>query len=154
MRIGASARAVQSALLSGAFLLLSGCNGAPEPPASFLFRVSGVPGEPGFVAQTEDTQVIAAARGQLALPEEERWLFISGPIERGDGGHNLRWSWHFTPSEWALVDVDMELCDADPAHVEETLDQWIAEIGIYCPWNSYVAEELQNPARRSSETRR
>jgi hypothetical protein len=115
---------------------------APRPAGTFLFQVRDAPGTAGqFVARTNDPDVIRTARNQLALPADERQLFINGALEHGDGGHNDPWSWHFVPSEWGLVDSTIELCDGRPQMVEDDLDYWVDHVGYYCPWSAYVVEE-------------
>ena len=64
---------------------------------------------------TDDADVNDAVRAQLALPENQRTLFIIGPIERGDGGgQNPPWKWHFVASGWELAEMAIELCDGMP----------------------------------------
>ncbi len=126
-------------------LLLAACSdsddSSPEA-ADFRFQARAAPGIEGqFVARTEDAAVIAAARAQLALPEDQRTLFIGGPVARGDGGHNLDWSWHLVPSEWSLVEASIELCDGTPQMVEDDLDYWVDTVGSFCPWTAVVAGE-------------
>ena len=99
-------------------------------------------GAEDFIAMTSDPEVIEMARAQLVLPTEERLLHIHGPIARGDGGHNLSWGWHFVPGEWDLVEISMELCDGNPSAVEADIDTWVDAIGVFCPWNSYVKQEI------------
>jgi hypothetical protein len=120
------------------------CNGdgavAPEGSAAFLFALRGLPDQ--FAAVTADSSVIEKARAQLQRPVAQRELFISGPIARGNGGHNLDWSWHFVPDQWDLVEVAVEVCDGTPRQVEADLDYWVDQLGYYCPYLSYVAAEL------------
>lgn len=132
-----------------AFLLLgfAACSdddapGAPAlGPRTFLFGTRGVPAEEGeFVAVTSDPLVLAALDAELALPEAERGRHISGVVAKGDGGHNLSWSWHFVPEAWDLVEVSIEICDATPLSVEQNVDAWAGQ--VFCPWSSYVEREL------------
>lgn len=115
----------------------------PNPRATFLFQVRDAPGAPGqFRADTDDPDVIRMARGQLERPQNQRALFINGPIARGSGGYNHPWSWHFVPTEWQLVASAIELCDGTPPMVEDDLDYWVDHVGHFCPWSAYVVEEL------------
>jgi hypothetical protein len=106
----------------------------------FLFALRDLPGQ--FVAQTSDTAVLEKARAQLRLPRQQRDLFIIGPIAAGNGDHNLDWSWHFVPDEWDLAEAAIEVCDGTPDAVEADLERWLNEVGHFCPWRSYVAQEL------------
>jgi hypothetical protein len=144
------------AVLASLVLLgvLTGCGDSPEDTIenpidhprtarSFLFGVRGVSGEKGqFVAMTTRSDVLAALEAELMRPEAERTLHVHGPIERGDGGHNAPWSWHFVPEDWRMVEISIELCDGTPELVEEDVDYWVDDVGQFCPWGSYVLREL------------
>ena len=128
--------ALTAGLLS--VLFAAGCGG----PAEFAFTLP-MPDGPvvSFVATTDDPDVLAAAREELNRPEGDRRLYILGPIAEGDGGHNDGWNWHFVPDAWQLTDTSMDLCDADPQFVEDTLQDWIKKIGRYCPKGARLAAE-------------
>ncbi len=117
---------------------------SPAPSSrSFLFGMRGMSDSEGqFVAVTADPGVIANLRAQLALPTPDRNLHIHGPIARENGGHNLFWHWHFVPDQWEMVEISMEVCDGTPRMVEDNLDYWVDEVGVFCPWVSYVQKEL------------
>lgn len=143
-------RRIASVLLFPALIAI-GCSdesgpgpGGNEPDSLVAFRLSirhDPTGTEDFIAATSDSAVIETARAQLALPAGERTLHIHGPIAKGDGGHNLTWGWHFTPGQWDLVQLSMELCDGNPSAVEAQIDYWVDTIGVFCPWNSYIEEE-------------
>ena len=118
--------------------------GAVKPPAerAFVFGTRGVADVDGrFVAVTSDPIVLAKLEAELALPAAERFLHIHGPIARGDGGHNLAWSWHFVPGGWDLVEISAEVCDGTPRMVEADVNSWVDKVGTFCPWSSYVQGE-------------
>lgn len=109
----------------------------------FHFKMHGdVSGVQDFRAVTEDPQILAAARAELRKPAHERALFINGAIERGNGGHNLAWRWHFVPDGWQLTEVAIELCDGNAVLVDQAVDHWVDDVGSFCPWGSYVAAEI------------
>jgi hypothetical protein len=98
-----------------------------------------------FMAVTSDAGVIATARRELGLPTSERTFHIHGLIARGDGDHNLEWTWHFLPSRWALAQESVEVCDAIPSAVGawfETLPDTVTSI-LFCPLSSYVKAEIR-----------
>jgi len=136
------ARSVAAVL---AFSLLASCGGggdAPPPATStFIFRMRGLAAPEEFRVTTSSPQVIAQARGELALPDAQRRLFASGAIRAGNGGHNTGWSWHFP--NVSLVEAAIELCDGRPSMVEANLDYWLNTVGSFCPWSSYVYAEAQ-----------
>jgi hypothetical protein len=115
-----------------------GCGGTPE----FVFTMTTAEGQvESLVALTSDAEVIADAREELSRPADDRQLYILGRIAEGNGGHNDNWGWHFVPGEWELTDTSIDLCDADPQFVEDTLLDWVTKIGRYCPKSARLAEE-------------
>jgi hypothetical protein len=114
----------------------------PQESVTFEFVVHGNVKD-SFFASTNDRDTIKAARQQLALPISKRTLFPHGPISKGGGADNGKWSWHYVPNEWSLTEVSMELCDATPGYIEENLDTWLSEVGIFCPWNGIVYSEAE-----------
>ncbi len=101
--------------------------------------------EENFVVVTSDTIVLAQVEQQLTLPEEQRFLFVAGPIDYGDGGFNSDWSWHHLPNEWVLAEMAIELCDGWPSFVEEDVWYWVTHVGSFCPWSAYVLYEIPPP---------
>lgn len=95
-----------------------------------------------MIARTSDPEVIDKIESELDLSFDQRTLHIHGDIERGYGGHNNDWSWHFTPDEWGLVEISAEVCDGRPQMVEDDLDYWVDQVGYFCPWSSRVAGEV------------
>ena len=142
---------VATILLFGIVAVISGCSSDSNKDRMFLFGMrNDTEGKEDFVAVTSDKSVIAAVNSQLAKPVDKRTLHINGIIERGNGGHNLDWGWHFTPDRWALVEVSMELCDGNPSLVEQDIDYWVDTVGRFCPWASYVKREIKTRAVVSS----
>jgi hypothetical protein len=45
-----------------------------------------------------------------------------------------QWSWHVSPSAAEWADFTIELCDGCPWYIEENLDDWVDQVGGYCPW--------------------
>ena len=127
--------------------MFSGCGSSDSNPDNkdrmFLFGMKNDPErKENFVAVTSDSTVIAAVNSELAKPVDERKLHINGKIAYGNGGHNLEWSWHFTPNQWSLAEMSIELCDGNPSLVEQEIDYWVGTVGRFCPWSSYVKSEI------------
>jgi hypothetical protein len=140
----AAPRVVAAVVLA---VLISGCSDegnsqAPTTEVAFRFGMRDDDGTGDFVALTSNGNVVSLARSQLALPDSERVLHISGPIERGGGGHNLGWGWHFVPDAWMLSGSSAEVCDAVPQAVEDDIDYWVDTMQSFCPWDSYVKKEV------------
>ncbi len=108
----------------------------------FEFGIRGADMSENFVAATNDGAVIETIEGQLQLPENQRFLHINGAIDSTDGGHNLSWHWHFSPGQWVMAEMSIELCDGLPSMVEAALSYWLHTLGHFCPWASYVVEEI------------
>lgn len=95
-----------------------------------------------FIVKTSDPQVIDRVEAQLDLPREQRDLHIHGDIAKGNPGYNKDWSWHFVPGQWALAEVSAEVCDGTPQMVEQNLEYWTQDVGMFCPWSSIVLREV------------
>jgi hypothetical protein len=127
-------------------------DGVPPGQVTFHFKMHGdASGIQDFRAATNDPAVMAAVRAELLLPENERRLFIIGPIDRENGGHNLEWNWHFLPGEWALTEFAIELCDGNAVLVSQDVDYWIDTVGQFCPWGSYAAYEVSAETGRRND---
>ncbi len=102
-----------------------------------------------FVAWTDDPDLIDEVEAQLALPESQRNKHIHGNIERVPEDCDLFindiWSWYFPADGWTLAEVSIEICDGDPNYVEANLDEFVDNVGSYCPWGSYVLQEIPQP---------
>jgi hypothetical protein len=105
-------------------------------------------GEQDFVAITNDFDLTQLASAEMQLPFAERTLFPIGPIDRGDGGHNLHendqpifeWNWHFLRDEWTLTDAANPLCDGNAVIVEQAVDYWVDTVGQFCPAGARVVD--------------
>ena len=127
-------------LLVTLLLLLVGC-GKQESLVTFEFAHGRDKNAPTYRAATADATLIEKARAELAKPPSERRLHINGTISAGEA-NNRPWRWHFNDGEWTLAELSIELCDGQPSYVNDNLDQWLKEVGSYCPWASYVSREL------------
>lgn len=128
--------------LALAAIVNSACGGGGDSASvAFSFHVREAGAEESFVVETRDPSFIAAARAQLRLAESQRTQFPSGTLERGDGGANAPWSWHFG-DDVQLVELSIELCDARPSMVEASIDYWVGTVKRFCPWAAFVFAEL------------
>ena len=55
---------------------------------------------------------------------------------RGQGEHNAPWSWHLDPQDIAMAELTIELCDGEPAFVEQNLAEYVDIVERYCPWSA------------------
>lgn len=108
----------------------------------FEFALRNYPESENFIAVTSDSAVISLIEDQLDLPEADRNLHITGPLEFGDGGHNTGRIWHFVPNQWTLAEMSVEMCDGLPSAVDADLSYWLDTAETFCPWDSYVLREI------------
>jgi hypothetical protein len=107
----------------------------------FGFR-NPLPDEMNVIAAASDTARISKTLDQLALPEAQRSLFISGELQYGTGTNNPLYSWHFVTDSWDLVETAIEVCDGTPSDVENDKKYWIETVGQFCPWSSFTKREI------------
>ena len=69
----------------------------------------------------------------------------NGVVVRGDGGVNRGHEWHLEDVE--LADFTIELCDGTATYVDEHLDEWIRDVGRYCPWSARLVAFVRYGAR-------
>jgi hypothetical protein len=84
-----------------------------------------------FITNTQTIeQVIALWNGQATAS------IPSGRVIRGRVSYNKAWSWHIDSEDVSMADATIELCDGVPSYVEAHLDEWIANVGYFCPWSA------------------
>lgn len=120
----------------------------------FEFAFDTHPSSQNIIACTSDPDVIALVESQLALPENERNMFIIGPIDYGTRNNNPMYDWHFVPDIWFLTAFAVEVCDGSPQFVQNNIQYFVETVGSYCPWSSYVLREVSPgpPSQSISET--
>ena len=116
----------------------------------FLFGHRGKDETDSFIACASDSNIIATVEAELALPIESRYKHINGKIAKGNGGHNLNWDWHFIPNQWRLAELSVEVCDGWASDVQQNLDYWVNNVGFFCPWASYVRQEVNSSVQSSN----
>jgi hypothetical protein len=125
-------------LILCASVALVACDGSSTGPDGSAVFVVDVEGET-FRIRLEDSDRIDQARRILRGEEPQRT--VTGSLEAGDGGFNDPWSWHLVPETVEFVEHTIELCDGLPSFVEEELDEWLNNVGTYCPWLSEIVAE-------------
>jgi hypothetical protein len=75
-------------------------------------------------------QVIALWNGQSTAN------IPSGRVLKGRVSYNKTWSWHIDSEDITMAENTIELCDGVPSYVEAHLDDWIANVGYFCPWSA------------------
>jgi hypothetical protein len=134
-RLTATAAGVLAAVLG-----VAGCGGPGGPSAADPLR-GGVVAT--FAVGTERfnvwirngaaiEQVRAVQRGASAATIPNGRL-VAGV---GQASHNRPYSWHLDPDEIEMAEAAIELCDGSPSFVERNRDQFIREVGRYCPWGA------------------
>jgi hypothetical protein len=122
-------------LLASLVVWLVGCSSenpaSPVPAGGQYFTVQA--GKDSFVMYVTDQNSIRLATENF---QGKNKTFPSGRIERGHGGHNWPWNWHFIPQSIRMVEASIEVCDGAPSYVEDHVNDYVA-IG-YCPWGAKV----------------
>lgn len=92
-----------------------------------------------FIVMTRDPSVIAVAEDELSLPSDLRGRHVNGyrEYDYGSGRYSFDgntpandWVWQFTPGNWVLAEMSIEICDGRPTTFDES--------NHFCPWLSYV----------------
>lgn len=120
-----------------------------KTPAYFSFiSTTPVTRDPQeFVIELTDPQMIAKARNIISGNEKEE-VHVMGVIKKGRADYNELWPFHLAPNTIGFFGNATEVCDANPAYVEEHLDQ----VGVggflpssrWCPWASRLVREVKN----------
>ncbi|MFW6075239.1 MAG: GerMN domain-containing protein [Chloroflexota bacterium] len=78
----------------------------------------------------EDLYAVEAGDSDATIP--------NGPLGENAGveNHNSPWTWHLDPEETEMAEATIEVCDGAPSYVEENRDEFIEDVGQYCPWNA------------------
>ena len=66
----------------------------------------------------------------------------NGPLLAGPGEstHNEPWTWHLDPDATAMAEATIEVCSGLPSFVEADLNEWINNVGQYCPWSAALVK--------------
>ncbi|MBK7771617.1 MAG: hypothetical protein IPI48_14160 [bacterium] len=114
--------------------LLAACGDndpATTPPPGGVLATFAVAGEQFSVLVTHEPAIadllaLWQGGGAATIP--------SGKVVRGAAPENAPWTWHLDGEDFAMAEVTIELCDGTPSYVEAHLDEWIEQVGRYCPW--------------------
>ena len=121
-------------------LFAAGCGGTLEPtPIDSLkggivatFAVSSDTFRVWIRKPEAIEQVFALQRGvsEATIP--------NGRLQAGagQGAHNAPYSWHLDPDDISMAAVTIELCDGAPSYIEAHRDEFISQVGRYCPWGA------------------
>jgi len=110
-----------------------------DPSREGVLATFDVSGETFHLWTTDEETIeqlfsLEAGTSEASIPNG---VLRSGP---GEGDHNEPWSWHLDPEEVSMAEVTAEFCDGRPSFVEANLDQWLNDVGRYCPWNAELVE--------------
>lgn len=66
----------------------------------------------------------------------------NGPIQHGAGraDHNAPHDWHLDPEATEMAEVTFELCDGAPSYVDDNTEEFVENVGRYCPWSAELVE--------------
>ncbi len=62
----------------------------------------------------------------------------NGVVRRNSGqdNHNAPWNWHIDPVEVEMAENTIEVCSGLPSFIENDLDEWVDNVGRFCPWSA------------------
>ena len=72
-------------------------------------------------------QALEAGNSEAKVPNGK---LLSGP---GQGDHNVPWKWHLDPVDTKMTATADKDCDVAPTTLAEDLDEYINNVGRYCP---------------------
>ncbi len=58
----------------------------------------------------------------------------------GEAGHNNPWSWYLDPEEFEMAEMSIEVCDGRPSYVEGEVEEFVDNVGAYCPWGAELVD--------------
>nr|WP_299506778.1 calmodulin [uncultured Rhizobium sp.] len=97
-----------------------------------------------FFFKLTDEDIIAEARSILADTSMTR-RHVQGTINQSQAPYNPNWSFHLEPATIGFFERQIEVCDANMAHIDARLD----EVGgsflphsFWCAWSSSLAVEV------------
>lgn len=102
----------------------------PDRPFVAEIHESNLEGISSFEAYLTDGQVTLDEEGNPAIG------ILTGPVRRVRPSAYHAWKFRVDPKKIQFADFTIELCDGPFAYVEEILDEWIRDVGIYCPWST------------------
>lgn len=74
-----------------------------------------------------------------------------GKIEKTDPSVDHAWSFKYVESTVRFNDMAIELCDGNMNYVEKNLDDWINDVGMWCPWAAgYTITKLEKKWTRKT----
>lgn len=100
------------------------------PNKPFIAHMTGEEGVNAFEGYLKKGRVIRLENGDPEIG------ILIGPITKRTATRFHPWSYHFVPGELSMSDMTIELCDGNFQYLEENLDQWLQEVGNYCPWST------------------
>ena len=117
-------------------------------PAYFSFAHGEPVGGPVrlFIFKVSSEETIFDAR-KILTDVTDRRRSVSGKIVTTPAPYNPDWNFHINPETVGFFEYQIEVCDANPVHVEKHLD----EVGgsylpnsFWCPWQSHLLAEVSH----------
>jgi hypothetical protein len=110
-----------------------------------------------FGIRLNNPERVTQAERILAGTEPQR--IVVGRLRRGGRWYNRKsqsgglWSWHLDPDTIEFSEMSTELCDGLPSHIEDNLDHWLNNVGIFCPWRAEMVETINPITEKEVEAR-
>jgi hypothetical protein len=115
------------------------------PPASAsgnrTYTATFVTPEGRFRTVIDDPASVARLDDAVRAQDLRRVGIPNGVVVRGDGGVNRGHQWHL--EDVTLVDMTIEVCDGSAAYLDAHLDEWLRDVGRYCPWGARLVSFIR-----------
>lgn len=91
-----------------------------------------------FVILVSKTNTYGISSLEEMLKQDLGYIGVpNGKVVRGpEEGPLHKWNFHIDADTVEFGDASIEVCDGDFEYVESNLDEWIRDVGQYCPWNA------------------
>ncbi len=90
-----------------------------------------------WITNAQTVQQILDLRDGKSQANIPNGPLLAGP---GEGTHNEPWNWHLDPEATAMAEATIEVCSGLPSFVEADLNEWINNVGQYCPWSAALVK--------------
>ena len=114
---------------------------AASASASRTYTATFATPEGRFRTVIDDPASVARLDDAVRAQDLRRVGIPNGVILRGDGGVNRGHQWHL--EDVTLVDMTIEVCDGTAAYLDAHLDEWLRDVGRYCPWGARLVSFIR-----------
>lgn len=100
------------------------------PHKPFVATINGLEGVKSFEQYLVKGHVLVQENGDPQMG------IFNGLLRRRMPSPTHQWHFEFVPEDLQVVDFATEVCDAQMQFIEDNLDQWLADVGRWCPFGT------------------